>query len=255
VAARSVNQPVAAMTTAAKTADPDDLLAEPEPKAPAPSAADDLLAADPVVATPAAAPAANPPAGLEFDDAEARVAEGGWYRRDDAYELYYRPGGHADAFLTAWLEATVNDARPVAQAIFGQLAADRAPGVCMKCHTVDRTETGALLNWTAARPQPGQRKFTSFKHVAHFSLMGDQGCSTCHVLDIKSDYVGGFGVNRDPRVFHSNFSPMTKSSCTTCHQPALAGASCQQCHNYHTGDLRSLRLKAAEYRAAAKPQP
>jgi hypothetical protein len=85
--------------------------------------------------------------------------------------------------------------------------------------------------------------------------MGDQGCSTCHVLDIKSDYVGGFGVNRDPRVFHSNFSPMTKSSCTTCHQPALAGASCQQCHNYHTGDLRSLRLKAAEYRAAAKPQP
>jgi nitrate/TMAO reductase-like tetraheme cytochrome c subunit len=73
------------------------------------------------------------------------------------------------------------------------------------------------------------------------------------VLDIKSDYVGGFGANRDPRVFHSNFSPMTKSSCTSCHQPALAGAGCQQCHNYHTGDLKSLRLKAAEYRAADKP--
>jgi hypothetical protein len=237
--------------TAATSADPDDLLADPVPKADP----DDLLAPDPVVAPPVAAPVVPAPAGLEFDDAEARVAEGGWYRRDEEYELYYRPGGHADPFLTAWLEATVNEARPTAQAIFSQLAAERAPGVCMKCHTVDQTETGAGLNWLASRPQPGQREFTRFKHAAHFSLMGDQGCSTCHGLDIKADYVGGFGANRDSKAFHSNFFPMAKNTCVTCHQPARAGASCQQCHNYHTGDLKSLRLKAAEYHAAEPPAP
>ncbi len=256
VVTASAQQPAPTVAAgAAQSADPDDLLTDPAPAPASIPAADDLLASDPVAATPVATPVVTAPAGLELDDAEARVAEGGWYRRDEAYALYYRPGGHADPFLTAWLEATVNDARPSAQAIFSQLAADRAPGVCLKCHTVDRTETGAQLNWLTSRPQPGQRKFTSFKHAAHFSLMGDQGCSTCHVLDIKADYVGGFGANRDSKVFHSNFAPMAKNTCATCHQPALAGASCQQCHNYHTGDLKSLRVKAAEYRAADQPAP
>lgn len=246
-------------TAATPASASDDLLAEPVPRAPADN--DDLLATG-VTTTPPAAPAPVAPPMLEYDDAETRVAEGGWYRRDETYTLYYRPSGHADEFLTAWLETSAGDALPAAQAIFTQLSAPQAPGACMKCHTVDRIGGATHVNWLTSRPQPHQRPFTAFKHAAHFSLMGVQGCSTCHVLDAKADYAGAFGANRDINLFHSNFAPLTKGSCVFCHQPALAGASCQQCHNYHTGELTGLHLRAAGFNVptavappAIRPEP
>ena len=246
----------AALVAVAPAPASDDLLADPAPQRVAPAAGGDLLTAEPPAASPlVAAPTGRPRVGLEFDDAEARVAEGGWYRRDETYALYYRPGGHADLFLTAWLEATANDPQPAAQAIFTQLAAERSPGVCMKCHTVDRTQGSVVVNWLASRPSPDLRMFTTFKHAPHFSLMGDQGCSTCHVLDVNANYVGAFGANHDTTIFHSNFTPLSKTACTTCHQPTIAGASCQQCHNYHTGKLQMLQPRAAEFHGVARPAP
>lgn len=246
-------KPAGPSTTAgAPAVDPDDLIAGPAPTAPADK--DDLLAPE-VSAAPASAPAPVTPPVLEYDDAEARVAEGGWYRRDGNYTLYYRPSGHADEFLTAWLETSAGDALPAAQAIFTQLSAEKAPGACMKCHTVDRVGSATVVNWLTARPQPHQRSFTSFKHAAHFALMGVQGCSTCHVLDAKSDYAATFGANRDITLFRSNFAPLTRNSCVSCHQPELAGASCQQCHNYHTGELTGLHLRAAGFNVPTAVAP
>lgn len=237
-----------------KVADSDDLLSDPAPATPV--ATDDLLTqAAPVTSVSTPLPAALPM--IEYDDAEARVKEGGWYRRDETYTLYYRPSGHADEFLTAWLETSARDELPAAQAIFTQLSSSQSPGACMKCHTVDRVGGVTLVNWLTSRPQPHRRPFTAFKHAPHFSLMGVQGCSTCHVLDAKADYAGAFGANRDIALFHSNFAPLTKGSCVACHQPALAGASCQQCHNYHTGELTGLHLRAAGFNvpAAVAPTP
>jgi len=229
----------------------DDLLADPAP--PSPSAKEDLLLPEaPAVMAAASVPAAPP--ALEYDDAEARVAEGGWYRRDETHALYYRPSGHADKFLTAWLETSANDTLPAAQAIYSQLSSPPAPGVCMKCHTADRTGNTTVINWLTARPQPHQRPFTTFKHAPHFSLMGVQGCRTCHVFDVKADYAGAFGANRDSTIFRSNFAPLDRNSCVVCHQPAMAGASCQQCHNYHTGELKGLQLKTAEFTRTAAPE-
>lgn len=239
-------------TTGDPAADADDLLTGPAPRAPVDK--DDLLAPR-GIATPTSAPVPVTPPMLEYDDAEARVAEGGWYRRDENYTLYYRPSGHADEFLTAWLETSASDNLPAAQAIFTQLSAPQAPGACMKCHTVDRVGNTSLVNWLTSRPQPHQRPFTSFKHAAHFSLMGVQGCSTCHVLDAKADYAGAFGANRDLTLFRSNFAPLTQGSCVSCHQPELAGASCQQCHNYHTGELTGLNLRAAGFNVPAAVAP
>ena len=224
----------------------------PAPAAAAKSAASDDLLADPAPdnsasATPAATASPAPPAALELDSAEDRVAAGGWYRQDETYTINYRPGGHADSFLTAWLEGTVGNAAPAAQAIFVQLSGDHAPGVCMKCHTVDRVGTTSTVNWVAARPSAEVRPFTIFKHEAHFSLMGAQGCSTCHTLEARADYAGGFGANRDPAVFHSNFAPMSKNICAACHQPARAGDNCLECHNYHTGETKNLGVQAGEF--------
>ena len=199
--------------------------------------------------------AAPPPATtLELDPAEERVATGGWYRLDESYTLHYRPAGHEDAFLTAWLDGTVNNPAPTAQGIFTQLAAPTAPGACMKCHTVDRTAGATVVNWRAARPAAGVRPFTTFKHTAHFSLMGTQGCSTCHTLATGADYARSFGANRDPALFQSNFAPLRKDVCATCHQPAKAGESCQLCHNYHTGEMVPLRLPAAEFSKPRLPR-
>ncbi len=239
---------------AAPGANSDDLLAEPAP--PVPANKDDLLLTEaPAVITTVAAPVPSPPRTIEYDDAEARVVEGGWYRRDGNYTLYYRPSGHADEFLTAWLETSAGDAQPAGQAIYAELASPKAPGVCMKCHTTDRTGNTSHVNWLTGRPEPHQHPFTTFKHAPHFSLMGVQGCSTCHVFDAKADYAGAFGASRDSSVFHSNFAPLTKDSCVACHQPAMAGASCLQCHNYHTGELSRLQLKTAEFSGTAAKEP
>jgi hypothetical protein len=229
---------------------------QPAPATGAKSAAsDDLLTDDLPAPAPAAVPSVNPPAGMKLADAELRVAEGGWYRRDETYTLYYRPGGHADRFLPAWLDATAGDASPAARAIFNQLSDEQAPGVCMKCHTVDQTKTATIVNWRASRLQPNQHEFTTFKHAAHFSLMGDQGCVTCHVFDAKAAYAASFGTNHDPAVFHSNFAPIAKKTCTACHQPGIAGASCLECHNYHTGEAKMLRVRAADFHGVATGPP
>lgn len=237
VASPSAAPPAATQPTTA--AADDDLLSDPAPVSPSPS-------------VPAVVAAPPPATALELDPAEERVATGGWYRLDESYTLHYRPAGHEDAFLTAWLDGTVNNPAPTAQGIFTQLAAPTAPGACMKCHTVDRTAGATVVNWRAARPAAGVRPFTTFKHTAHFSLMGTQGCSTCHTLATGADYARSFGTNRDPALFQSNFAPLRKDVCATCHQPAKAGESCQLCHNYHTGEMVPLRLPAAEF---SKPRP
>ncbi|HVT72471.1 MAG TPA: cytochrome c3 family protein, partial [Lacunisphaera sp.] len=217
---------------AADAADPDDLLVE--------------LPSDPKVISGAPPVPETPPApALALDEAEARVVAGGWYRQDDTHALYYRPGGHEDPFLAAWLEGTAGRDAPAARRIFTQLSADGAPGLCLKCHSIDDTPAGAVVNWRGAREQPEIHPFTRFKHAAHFSLMGDRGCMTCHTLAKSADYAGSFGAQRNPAIFHSNFAPIPKATCVTCHQPAKSGESCQQCHNYHTGEIKTLREQAA----------
>ena len=245
-------KPVAAASTAAASV---------TPAAVAPAAAkasDDLLTDDAPATAPAASVAATP-ATLTLADPEQRVSRGGWYRRDETYTLYYRPGGHADAFLTAWLDTTVRDTSPTATAIFAQLSAPGATGLCLKCHSVDQTPRGPLVNWRTRQSQPEQHDFTKFKHSAHFSLVGDQGCMTCHVLNGASRYASAFGPNRDPAVFDSNFVPITRLACATCHRAGEAGTDCLLCHNYHTGEWRAPKVRASGFHPDAvrndKPAP
>jgi len=260
--------PRPAVAPAADPATPasDDLLAE---DAPAKSAADakpkvpiedDLLAEDPLPAkkTESSAPVAIVPnasapvpaaaASLPFAEGEQRVAQGGWYRRDDSYTLYYRPSGHEDAFLATWLDATVRDPEPATQAIFAQLGDREAPGLCLKCHTVDDTPRGTLVNWRTRQPNAAEHPFTKFKHTVHFSLIGDQGCMTCHVLDPNHAYPTSFGANRDPAKFSSNFAPMQQQTCVACHKPQGASTDCLLCHNFHTGEWESQKPRSAVFR-------
>ena len=187
--------------------------------------------------------------GLHMDQKrEKQVMTGGWYRQDADFVLLYRPTGHPDPFLCAWLEFTARASGPkqarATAAIFTRLANPKAPGMCMKCHSVDaQAGQRKRIHWTAARPSPHERKVTRFAHAVHFSLLDDKGCLSCHTLDPDAEFIDAF-EDADPLTFASNFRPMRKTACTTCHTSERAGDTCLTCHNYHMGTVTPVLSKA-----------
>ncbi|MDA1099015.1 MAG: hypothetical protein O2967_08515 [Proteobacteria bacterium] len=160
---------------------------------------------------------------------------GGWYRDD--FVLRYRPTGHADAFIRAWLDLTGKAGlrREESGQVFETLIDAKAPGLCGKCHSVDeQADGGLLINWRAYHPADGLKKSVRFSHAAHFSLLDERGCLTCHARDDKADYAAAF-KDRNPATFAANFKPLPRAVCAECHTAAKAGNKCLTCHNYHLG--------------------
>ena len=176
------------------------------------------------------------PAALSAEG-EAWAEAGGWYRED--FTLRYRPSGHADGFVRAWLDlsGSVADA-PGAEAagsIFEGLAAPESPVSCVKCHSVDANADGTrTVNWHARRPEPDFKPFTAFSHTAHFSLLDESGCVSCHALDPGADTASGY-ADRDAATFVRGFKPVERRICVQCHTGEAAGEGCLTCHNYHVG--------------------
>ena len=241
--------------------DKDDLskAAAPAAKSKAPSDDTiDLLSATVDTAAPKASAedARNPP--MEAMPAEDWMASGGWYRPKKSFTLFYRPVGHADTFLVAWLTSvpgmTSGSSADVARAAFRKLTDPDAPGACMKCHTVDANAGMQRVNWLPAHPEPHAHPFTVFNHTAHFSLLTDRGCQTCHRTDPASEYAKFFAptdgaLPDDPRRFASNFAPLSKAVCVECHKPQVAGDNCLICHRYHTGTFAPTAQEAAGFHA------
>lgn len=173
---------------------------------------------------------------------------GGWYRNDNNYTLFYRPTGHSDVFLTSWINVTAEQYKQAATAkeLFHELTEAKAPGLCVKCHSIDVVASTPTVNWLGAHPKPTMHNFTEFNHSAHFSLMTEQGCVVCHELNQEADYASSFEANNDPHKYISNFNMLSKGSCTSCHTASQAGDSCVKCHNYHVGE-RMLVLPGEQF--------
>ncbi len=208
-------------------AESDDILAE----------SDDILARDDSAAEEAPEGAvAEAMRGPEIDP-EAWAKLGGWYRRD--FALYFKPLGHADPFMRSWLdvggETMGTAAEGYGAAVFTALTNKDAPGKCVKCHSVDGEVAGAMtMNWRPAVPHPQANSATRFSHAAHFSLLDEEGCVTCHKLDPQADYQASY-KGPDPMSFASNFGPLRVETCAACHVKKRAGDSCLLCHQYHVG--------------------
>jgi hypothetical protein len=178
-----------------------DLASTPSPT-PAPSAAKDedlagaeLLEPSPKKSLPAAAVRqATESSPMESRPEEEWTVAGGWYRPQDSFTIFYRPSGHADPFLAAWLTSTaeISTVSALARDAFQKLADPQAPGLCMKCHTADRTSTAIEVNWLPAHLEPNVHSFTVFQHTAHVSLMGDKACQTCLALNPKTNDAKSF---------------------------------------------------------------
>ncbi len=180
-------------------------------------------------------------------DPEVWADLGGWYRGDLA--LYYKPVGHADQFVKAWLQfggATQGSPdRPAARAVFAVLSDVGAPGRCAKCHSSDQHAAGAMeVNWSGERPRPGIKTISKFSHISHFSLLDEKGCRTCHRINWGAKYAEGF-KDHDPFVFSSNFTSIGIESCAGCHVEDKAGEACLICHQYHVGAFATRSVPTA----------
>ena len=185
------------------------------------------------------------------------VARGGWYRSRNDYAVLYRPTGHADKFLQAWLDLSgaaqsQSPGTPVT-ALFKSLSATQAPGVCIKCHSVDAdTDQRWTVNWHPAGPVT-EHTFTKFSHRSHFSLLNQEGCQMCHKLAPQAAYQKAFENNFSPTVFTSNFKPISKAVCSSCHTAAGAGDGCLKCHDYHIGNFTPTLSKQGQSRQMPPP--
>lgn len=198
---------------------------------------------------------ADPAAGA----ARTGDTEGHWAREDDAYTISYHPIEHADRFVKAWLDlvtplrdagADGDPVREAARRIFDELAADEAPGQCLKCHssgTIEPRRSDRRTTLVSGRQADSQDsrvrwhpglgvddgwRLTVFSHAPHLSLLPN--CTTCHRQNAEYDkdkFLAGY----QPGATHivGSFAPIRMDTCTACHTPERAGDSCLQCHNYH----------------------
>lgn len=183
---------------------------------------------------------------------EDRAAVGGWYYEN--YYLRYRPAGHADQLIVAWIERLVSGAADTAiapsqvlQAVQRNLLGESTPGSCLKCHSVEQTADNRVVkvHWFGAKTKPSTHDFNAFKHQSHFAMVetaGDDfsateaaGCRSCHQINSESD--SGIAYEKDAgSQFQSDFFDLKKDQCASCHQAQESLASCTQCHNYHIGE-------------------
>jgi hypothetical protein len=173
-------------------------------------------------------------------DNDARVSAGGWYKNNDDFAIYYRPTGHADDFLQGWLNTAVSRKTEAGSAMFELLADEKAPGVCMKCHSVSEQNEQRAVNWMSKRPLAFEHRSVEFRHSAHFSLINADGCATCHKLDADADFLASFDSDKAGD-FSSSFTGLQRDTCVECHTPERAGDTCLSCHNYHIGVFEPTR--------------
>lgn len=181
-----------------------------------------------------------PVISIESDvDPESWADYGGWYRQD--YAIFYRPTGHKDKFVYAWLvltgpQASKGNASP-ATAVFDFLTGKDAQGSCTKCHSIDDVQgQGRLVNFSPASARGKQGRFTAFVHEPHFGSVEGRGCLTCHNLEKERPYLKSYEQG-NPQTFASNFGAVKKDLCQTCHTSGMARQDCLLCHSYHVNGV------------------
>lgn len=92
------------------------------------------------------------------------------------------------------------------------------------------------VNWQPFLPQADRQDFTTFNHMAHFSLVEKKGCITCHQLEPDAKFADSY-KDFDPSAFSANFKPLKREVCAECHVQESAGDACVQCHRYHVGEF------------------
>ncbi len=192
-----------------------------------------------------AASSATPP-GQDRAAARQRVAGGGWLHDEMTLSIRYRPTGHADPWVTAWIdvmvEATSGRHAKIAQPLLTQMMAPTAAGQCGSCHSVDRpsrnenepSEGRSAVQWFAKQVDEQPAAFTTFSHAPHLTQAELADCQACHQINPLANVMASYS-GENPTEYENGFQPLTKKNCAECHAAQAAGDSCTQCHKYHVG--------------------
>ena len=182
-----------------------------------------------------------------FKDTRAwdQLAFGGWMIDRQRMSVVYVPTGHADTWLSKWIELEeMRQGSNASTASQGQQKIALAQQ-CRQCHLLhspaskepmqnktwsvsfrkaNQGDQELLLSdgnsnecWKSKKRAATLRQITRFDHGPHLTLPKLNDCQSCHSLG------------------QHDFIPMQKDQCTSCHQSNAAGESCTQCHNYHVG--------------------
>ena len=179
----------------------------------------------------------NPPAtAVNFPNTSTQT---GWVRDDRSLRIFYRPSGHADPFLKHWIEAVSKtpsaNERPAVSAMLESLTKPTSIGNCRYCHTLKRDQDDSLvMNWKEHRRDGSMSQFTSFSHRPHLVQPMLQDCSHCHRLNEAVSNKESF-ASVDRLDYKSNFHPIEKATCASCHRAGLTDNGCTTCHDYHVG--------------------
>jgi len=185
-----------------------------------------------------------------FDEVEDRRTGGGWWVDDRTHSLRYRPTGHDDPFLRAWLDlvaALPAEHAALRDACLADFAKPGAPGQCLECHLVEGASDGRkVVHWNGRDRLNEPRAFTKFSHRPHLTQPELGDCTHCHRSGAIPDT--GATASQQSRVVlvsaesppAADFAPIVKGSCTECHRPHAAGDHCTQCHHYHVSPLATI---------------
>ncbi|MCE9528696.1 MAG: hypothetical protein K8R36_21840 [Planctomycetales bacterium] len=146
----------------------------------------------------------------------------GWQRSDAGYSISWRPTGHADPLLRAWIDFALkadSQKSPSTAALRGSLTKPNSIGYCVQCHTIESEAAtkGLTIHWQPSLRDPAHKSFTKFSHRPHLIQPQLADCTHCH--EMSQSAVG--------------FAPLSKAACASCHTPTAAGDQCLKCHNYH----------------------
>ena len=161
----------------------------------------------------------------------------GWFRNDQLFQISYRPSGHADDLLVTMMDIVASQADGddrATGAFMKKMVSDSSIGACNDCHTIDAESGGMRVNWVPHYRDPSLRSFTHFSHGPHLVQSELADCTVCHQLNAGLTNAHTFDHFDSGEVI-SNFEPIRKSNCVSCHHEAGAGSSCTQCHDYHIG--------------------
>lgn len=171
---------------------------------------------------------------------------GQWLRDDSLNSIVYQPIGHQDPLIQKWIDTLASDSqssnRSSTKAIHQQFISGENPvGNCTSCHSLDdnplEPET-KLVNWNVGYRTTNIRQFTKFSHRPHLVENSGKDCQSCHEINKEVKVAENYALAnylRGVTKCQSEFHPISKDNCASCHKFNGASQSCTQCHNYHVG--------------------
>jgi hypothetical protein len=131
------------------------------------------------------------------------------------------------AWLDAYAEAATGPHGKIVEPLLNTALKPTAPGQCGSCHTLRKEPNGGLaIQWRAADTARARDGLTHFAHGPHLTDAKLRDCTACHSV------TEGTASNAAAQ----DFALLQKAMCAQCHIDAAAGASCTQCHAYHSRD-------------------